>query len=542
MIKHYLSKRKREIVLASVLSAASALASIVLLGYLNGVAGAGFTGGAQAAMLTGFGLVALMFVTSIVSQTYLARFGSSTIAELRRDLSEQYLNLDYAKLLEIGKHQVAGSLITDVGRIATLFLVLPLFFFNAVTVVFCFGYLLWLAPKLFGVFAVVMSFAIASSMLLMGRSGKIFEQIRDEEDKLFEYFRGIGEGKKELSLSRTRAMHFLDRVIQRSIEVNRVLGYEAQKWWNYGGTWGITMVFCALFAVIFVGAAWLGAAPVTIMQFVIVTLFLMNPLNYLIIASQDIAIGVASVKKLDSLGISADKPAPILTAHFDDWKRISARGLTYRYNSTDRHAFGFGPVDFELARGETVFVVGGNGSGKSTLALLLTSLLQPASGHIEVDGREVGAAERDAYRALFSAVFFDFYLFGHVIDRAGDAADDATANALLKKLDLSEKVQVGEGAFSTLDLSQGQRKRLALTQAYLDDGEIFLFDEWAADQDPEFKQYFYDELLPELKRRGKTVLAITHDEKYFARADRLVKLDQGRIVGWAREALVVEPA
>jgi len=58
---------------------------------------------------------------------------------------------------------------------------------------------------------------------------------------------------------------------------------------------------------------------------------------------------------------------------------------------------------------------------------------------------------------------------------------------------------------------------------------VYLFDEWAADQDPVFKKVFYTQLLPELKARGKAVLVISHDERYFGAADRVIRLDYGKL-------------
>jgi cyclic peptide transporter len=527
MIKDYLSRRRGQILLATILSAASAGFSIVLLSYLNRLAADGATAGFGRALPLGLGLIAVMFVTSIASGTYLARFGSATIAEVRRDLCERYLRLDYEKMLEIGKHQVTGSLVTDVSRLATLFTVLPLFFFNGMMVLFSFVYLGIISWQLFLIFAAFMAFAIGSSLYLMGKGARAMTAIRDEEDALFEHFDGIANGKKELLLNAARAEHF-SGVIGESVERNRKLGYDLQKWWNHGGTWSSTMIFTALFTVVLLGNSWLGVPAVTLMQFVIVVLYLMNPLNYVIVASQDIAQGFASARKMSALGLALPSAAVPLPTKPAPWRTITASGLRYRYNSADAHGFSFGPVDITVNRGEVLFVVGGNGSGKSTLALLLTALLQPESGHLVVDGQRVD--DIPIYRQLFSTVFFDFHLFGHVVDRTGKPAADQSINTLLRKMDLQDKVRSTGGKLSTLDLSQGQRKRLALVQSYIDDGEIFLFDEWAADQDAEFRRYFYLELLPELRSRGKTVIAITHDEKYFDQADRLVKLEQGQVV------------
>ena len=179
--------------------------------------------------------------------------------------------------------------------------------------------------------------------------------------------------------------------------------------------------------------------------------------------------------------------------------------------------------------GELVFLVGGNGSGKSTLAKIITGLYAPESGEIRLDGKRITDANRDDYRQLFSAVFGDFYLFENLLG-LGDGNLDGQAREYLEHLHLDHKVKIRNGELSTTSVSQGQRKRLALLTAYLEDRPFYMFDEWASDQDPYFKNVFYTRLLPELKARGKAVLVISHDDKYFDAADRVIKLDYGKLV------------
>jgi len=182
-----------------------------------------------------------------------------------------------------------------------------------------------------------------------------------------------------------------------------------------------------------------------------------------------------------------------------------------------------------LTPGELVFLVGGNGSGKSTLAKIITGLYPPEKGEVRLDGKLITDKSRDDYRQLFSAVFSDFYLFESLLGmKARDL--DTQAREYLVELHLDHKVKVRHGQFSTTDLSHGQRKRLALLTAYLENRPFYLFDEWASDQDPHFKEIFYTQLLPELKARGKAVLVITHDDRYFHLADRVIKLDYGKVV------------
>jgi putative ATP-binding cassette transporter len=174
-----------------------------------------------------------------------------------------------------------------------------------------------------------------------------------------------------------------------------------------------------------------------------------------------------------------------------------------------------------------IFIVGGNGSGKSTLLLMLCGLLAPNSGGILIDGCLENAS---SYRTRFAGVFGDCHLFLDVLGPAGECLSDEEIQALLRQMYLDSRVQVQGGTLSTVTLSTGQRKRLALLQCYAEDREIYFFDEWAADQDPQFREHFYQVLLPDLRRRGKTVLVISHDDRYFHVADRIVKLEAGLIV------------
>jgi len=190
-----------------------------------------------------------------------------------------------------------------------------------------------------------------------------------------------------------------------------------------------------------------------------------------------------------------------------------------------------------LEAGETIFLVGGNGSGKTTFAKVLTGLYQPESGEIRLADQLIGDHNRDQYRQNFSAVFSDFYLFDSFVGLSAPGLDHRAAD-YLSKLGLADKVCVNNGVLSTTELSQGQRKRLALLTAYLEDRPFLVFDEWASDQDPQFKEVFYTKLLPELKDRGKTVLVITHDDRYLGMADRVVKLDCGKI---SYQAALAEP-
>ena len=183
--------------------------------------------------------------------------------------------------------------------------------------------------------------------------------------------------------------------------------------------------------------------------------------------------------------------------------------------------------------GELVFVIGGNGSGKSTFVKVLTGLYQPREGTVTLAGTMITDAYREWYREHFSVVFSDFHLFDKLLGQS-DSHAERFAPQYLRMLHMDQKVTMRERTFSTLDLSQGQRKRLALVTAYLEDRPIFVFDEWAADQDPQYKEIFYKTLLPDLRERGKLVVVITHDDRYFHLGSQVIKLEDGKLVEYLK--------
>ncbi len=186
-------------------------------------------------------------------------------------------------------------------------------------------------------------------------------------------------------------------------------------------------------------------------------------------------------------------------------------------------------MNLTIQRGEMLFLIGGNGSGKSTLALLLTGLYTPTSGQVLLDGVAIDASSREDYRQLFSAVFTDFHLFANIIGPNGEQPDPKVVDEWLLQLKMSDKLQIDNHIIGNLQLSQGQQKRVALLLAAAEGRDFLLLDEWAADQDPQFRRVFYRDLLPRLSAMGKTVLAISHDDSYFQHADRLLEMRQGQL-------------
>lgn len=206
------------------------------------------------------------------------------------------------------------------------------------------------------------------------------------------------------------------------------------------------------------------------------------------------------------------------------FERLSIEGLVYAFPDG---GFRVGPMSFELKRGECVFVVGHNGSGKTTFLKLLTGLYAPAEGRRLLNGEEVTTEGLSSYRRLFSVVMANPHLFDVIYGELSATEDQI--NARLDHLGLAGKTRLLGRRMQTLALSTGQRKRVALALALSSPSPILVFDELAADQDPPFRERFYREILPELKAEGWTIVAVTHDTRYFSVADRVVELKDGRV-------------
>lgn len=353
--------------------------------------------------------------------------------------------------------------------------------------------------------------------------------VREEQDQLFRHFRSLTEGIKELKLHQKRQQDFLKNDLENAAANYKRNHVQSLTLFATTSSWGQFVLFFAIGVVLFAVPSLIQIPPQTLTGYILTFTYLMLPMNNLLMNLPNLSRASVALQKIESLGLTLTQRAEVTTATIDmpaTWQRLEFQGVTHTYHTEDSQ-FTLGPIDLSLQPGELVFIVGGNGSGKSTLAKLITGLYIPETGKILWDGQPIEDQNRVWYRQRFSAIFADFYLFERLLGFDDFAATQA--QTYLKQLQLDHKVKIEGDRLSTTALSQGQRKRLALLTAYLEDRPIYLFDEWASDQDPTFKEVFYRQLITELRQRGKTVLVISHDDRYFHLADRIIKLDYGKV-------------
>jgi putative ATP-binding cassette transporter len=483
-------------------------------------------------------LCVLVPVTRFVSGTVLVRLGQRIMFNLRMQLCRQILNAPLRQLEEIGPARLLSSFSGDIISITNIIVNFPILCMSVAVVVGSLGYVGWLSPTVLVTLLAFVTLGIFCQQFLIRRAQGAVRQSREAQDAVFREFRTLTDGNKELKLHHRRGEAFINDAVRTAAADYRRHTIASMDIYNGASSWS-QMLFFVLIGLLVFGVPYLRDVGNQVLTGCILAfLYMVGSLEQIMGMLPGVGMAKAAMRKMEMLGLSLDassegEAAGDLTPD-PNWKSLELSNVVHSYRTdTQEHPFVLGPLSMALRPGELLFLVGGNGSGKTTLAKLLTGLYAPESGEIRIDGRPVNDENRRLYRQHFSVVFYDFYLFEKFLGL--DAPDfDKRASRYLSTLLLDNKVVIRDGALSTTDLSQGQRKRLALLTAYLEDRPIYLFDEWAADQDPMFKEFFYRELLPELKARGKTIIVISHDDRYYDVADRIVKLDSGQLVSDTR--------
>jgi putative ATP-binding cassette transporter len=521
------------VVLAILAGAISGLSSAGLIAFINTALNT--PGSARMTLAWGFvGLCLVVLLTRIASEVLLTHLGQGTIFTLHMCLSRQILATSLRHLEELGAPRLLATLTEDVEAITDAFIWYPVLCINSAMVVGCLAYMGWLSwGLLLGVLG-FMALGILSYRIPQHWAVRSLWLAREENDRLYHHFRAQAEGIKELKLHHDRRQAFLSQVLQSTATAFRRHTVVGMSIYAVTRSWGNLLFYVFIGLLLFALATLYELTAQTITGYTLAILYMMTPVASILNALPDLGRASVALKKIEALGLSLmahateEEASTPRVAPLPSWEALELQGVTYTYyREKEDRSFILGPVDLTFHPGELVFLIGGNGSGKTTLAKLLVGLYVPAAGEIRMHGQPITDANRECYRQHFSAVFSDFYLFDSLLG-LDPAKLDTRAQDYLVQLQLNHKVQVAEGRLSTLDLSQGQRKRLALLTAYLEDRPFYVFDEWAADQDPLFKKLFYTQLLPELKARGKTVLVITHDDQYVHRADRCIKMEEGK--------------
>lgn len=531
-------------------------------------------------------LAIFIIVTSMISQFMLIFLSQNAIYELRVKLSKNILSSPLEHLERLKENRLLVSFTDDVHTLTHAVASVPNICVDFATVVGCFVYFAWLSNALFVLTIASTVSAIWFVQTILNKAERLFFKSREEEDTLFKHFKALMSGIKELKLNQSKRQAFMEKELQSSAVQLRQLNTKAMKRFAIANGFGQLSQFLSLGFILFILPLFLDIPLTMLAAYVLIGTFIALPMQNMLNRIPELVRGNIALRKIErmKLSLSSLSEADTLVLSISPSCQLQFQAVTYLYHPelppfppegfpeglsqgfanslpalvpespsserklipfpshppysqkgnppppprADEKGFLLGPISFSWQPGELIFIIGGNGSGKSTLAKLITGLYPPLSGAIYLNGKRITQDNVEWYRQHFSAIFYDFYLFDSFLGFDRPNLDQEVENYLMQ-LQLAHKVTIKNGVLSTTELSQGQRKRLALLTAYLEDRPIYVFDEWAADQEPRFRELFYKQILLQLKERGKIVIVISHDERYFHLADHIIKLDYGAV-------------
>ncbi|MBB3321379.1 multidrug ABC transporter permease/ATP-binding protein [Atlantibacter sp. RC6] len=472
------------------------------------------------------GLLLLLMAVTLASQLALTTLGHHFVFRLRGEFIKRILDTPVERVEQLGSASLLAGLTSDIRNITIAFVRLPELVQGIILAIGCAWYLAVLSPKMLVVTTVWVAITIWGGFVLVARVYRHLAILRETEDKLYNNYQTVLEGRKELALNRERAEYIFDKVYQPDAKAYRHHIVRADTFHLSAVNWSNIMMLGAI-GLVFWMANSLGWADTNVAAtFSLTLLFLRTPLLSAVGALPTLLTAQVAFNKLNKFHLAPYQPEFAHPQPRAPWQTLELRNVEFRYGD---NSFAVGPINLTIHRGELLFLIGGNGSGKSTLAMLLTGLYQPVSGEILLDGQPISANNMDEYRKHFSAVFTDVWLFDQLLGPQGQAARPELVEQWLERLKMSSKLELDNGKILNLKLSKGQKKRVALLLALAEERDIILLDEWAADQDPHFRRDFYQVLLPLMQQMGKTIFAISHDDHYFIHADRLLEMRNGQL-------------
>ena len=480
------------------------------------------------------GLCLLALLSSIGADIGTNFVGQKVIAKLRKDLGAKVLAAPIEQIERYRTHRLIPVLTHDVDTISDFAFAFAPLSISTTVILGCLGYLAVLSWPIFLMTLLAIGIGSAVQYVAQSKGIKGFYAARDAEDNLQKHYSAIAEGAKELRIHRPRRHAMHTRNIQGTADKICDTHIRSINIFVIAKSLGSMLFFVVIGLALTLQQFWPSSDPAVMSGFVLVLLYMKGPLENLIGNLPIISRAQIAFRRIADLSERFSSPEPHLLLDDADktvpvMKHLELRNVQYAFPTVEgSEPFKLGPVNLSIEPGEILFIVGENGCGKTTLIKLLLGLYTPQQGEIRLNGLPVDALGLDDYRQMFTTIFADYFLFDDLVQNDKALPDDATQ--YLERLEIAHKVSVRDGAFTTTDLSTGQRKRLALVNAWLDERPVLVFDEWAADQDPTFRRIFYTELLPDLKRLGKTIIVISHDDRYFDVADQLVRMQAGRVI------------
>jgi putative ATP-binding cassette transporter len=480
-----------------------------------------------------FVTVALILCLKTSSVVLVNNIALDATAQLKIRLSKKINRMMIADVERVGFSKLLNVLMGDVNDVSSSAIAIPMLVVSLVSVAGVLGYLAVLEPYVF--FIVLTSIVIGGAIYLVPveLASNLYAKARSLQDVIQEGVRGLVMGAYELKLGEAKSESFIQQEIIRPQKEYARLEKLAEAIHHFAGTSSDMIAFFTLGCLVFVLPEYMDFPDAKIYGVVMALLYIAGPLANILsidLLLKKSRVAIRRIHELETYREEMVFDATGKNGGIGQWSEYSIAGATYSYVDEDnKQMFSLGPINLTFRRGQINFIVGGNGSGKSTLSKLLSLHYEPAEGLIFFDRVPINDRNiRDA-RLKISVIYSNYHLFSKIYPD-DDAIDTTKLDFYLTKFGLKDKTAYVDGRFTTTKLSDGQRRRMALIVALLEDKDIYIFDEWAADQDPHFKRTFYEEILPELRAKNKLIIVITHDDRFFSCADLVLRMEHGRVV------------
>jgi len=530
-----IKKSKQAIGYVVVLGVFNSLLNGGLLIFINStIAGKPFPVFPQYNWLIFIVIVTASLVCSRYFQAYMIRLTNNILFDFELTILTKLRHASYEDFESLGNEKVYTA-INDTKVLAHA----PEVFMNAfnafVVILCCFGYLFWIAP-LGAAFVLLVMAALLVFYIVRNKAIEAdLNRQRDLQNVYYKHLEDLLHGFKELKMSIVRNLSIFDNFLIKNREAGRNISIGTSVKYMDNELIGSYSWYIVMGITMFVLPVMFHLDIAKTSAFLITILYLIGPIAIiltLVPTYTAVKISVQRLNVFDSMLDALDShTAATVNLAEEPFDSIRFEGVSYRYDKGKEQGFHLEPFDLAIQRGEIVFVTGGNGSGKSTFGYLLSGLYRPYSGKIYLNDREISDKNYVNYSDSMSAVFTTNYLFNDNYDGFELTAANEQLSEYIELMDMGKILKL-DGEQKTLGkkYSKGQQKRLALIYALLENKEVIVLDEWAAEQDPRFRRYFYQQVLPLLKEKGKTIIAITHDDDYYDCATRIIKFNYGKIV------------
>lgn len=475
-------------------------------------------------------VVIYTYLLNIIFQKRINKYSFEILYENEKKIFDKILKAPLITLEKLGSQRFY-TVIEDLRRFSAFPEVVTHSINSLLMLLLCMTYLFTLSITAAVVVIILIILIAVIYFLVINTMSQKVEHLRTHNEHYYKYVDDVIKGFKGFKLSAQRRIKLMHTHLSPNRESAKELDFKINYVFlsiNLISQYGLYLVI----AVILFLLPELGFLErEDVISYVVILLFIAGPINNLINMQNiytRLMVSNNRIKKFLNDFNTTEETLEIENTTPENFSQLKFNNISFAYeNNNMEKSFALGPINFTIEKGEMIFVIGGNGSGKSTFINILTGLYQPSEGKIILNNTV--SNQSTATQNLIAAVFTDNHIYSHNYDNYS-LEQNKEYQELLKIMELDKVVTDDKEESARRSFSKGQGKRMSLIFALLENKPILVLDEWAADQDPHFRKYFYENLLPELKEEGKTIIAVTHDDAYFKHADRIIKFDYGQII------------